>query len=201
MTESSNNQPAPRRASDDDEDSELLARVAKQDRDALTALYRRYHGPLLRFTQRLTGDIETAQEAVNDTMLVVWQSASAFAGRSKVSTWIMGIAYRKSMKLGTRLQRWTVRFKAADWPDVVERTARMEGHTQGLVERDLMYRAIQRLPPKQRAVVELTYYFGYSCAEIAEIVECPTNTVKTRMFHARARLKQLLPQLGHDSEH
>jgi RNA polymerase sigma-70 factor (ECF subfamily) len=64
-----------------------------------------------------------------------------------------------------------------------------------------MYRAIQRQPPKQRAVVELTYYFGYSCAEIAEIVECPTNTVKTRMFHARARLKQLLPQLGHDSEH
>ncbi|HUF72625.1 MAG TPA: sigma-70 family RNA polymerase sigma factor [Gammaproteobacteria bacterium] len=199
MAESLDNQPERRSASEDELDSDLLARVAKRDRHALTLLYGRYHGPLLRFTQRLTGDIETAQEAVNDTMLVVWQRASAFAGRSRVSTWIMGIAYRKAMKLRTRLQRWTVRFKAADWSNVVERTAGIEGHT-GLVERDLMYRAIQLLPPKQRAVVELTYYFGYSYDEIAEIVDCPTNTVKTRMFHARARLKQLLPQLGHGGE-
>jgi RNA polymerase sigma-70 factor, ECF subfamily len=188
------------RAAEDELDDELLARVARRDRAALTLLYSRYHGPLLRFSQRLTGDIETAQETVNDVMLVVWQSASAFAGRSKVSTWIMGIAYRKAMKLRTRMQRWTVRFKAADWSEVVERTAGIEGHTKGLAERDLMYRAIQLLPPKQRAVVELTYYFGYSYDEIAEIVGCPTNTVKTRMFHARARLKRLLPQLGHDGE-
>jgi RNA polymerase sigma-70 factor (ECF subfamily) len=200
MTESPYNETESRERSEDALDSELLRRVATRDRNALTLLYGRYHGPLLRFAQRLTGDVETAQEVVNDVMLVVWQSASAFAGRSKVSTWIMGIAYRKSMKLRTRLQRWTVRFKAADWATVVERTAGMEGHTQGLVERDLMYRAIQLLPPKQRAVVELTYYFGYSYDEIAEIVDCPTNTVKTRMFHARARLRQLLPQLGHDSE-
>lgn len=71
---------------------------------------------------------------------------------------------------------------------------------KGLAERDLMYRAIQLLPPKQRAVVELTYYFGHSYDEIAEIVACPTNTVKTRMFHARAKLKTLLPKLGHDTE-
>jgi RNA polymerase sigma-70 factor (ECF subfamily) len=200
MAESLDNQPERRGASEDELDSDLLARVAKRDRHALTLLYGRYHGPLLRFTQRLTGDIETAQEAVNDTMLVVWQRASAFAGRSRVSTWIMGIAYRKAMKLRTRLQRWTVRFKAADWSNVVERTAGIEGHTPGLVERDLMYRAIQLLPPKQRAVVELTYYFGYSYDEIAEIVDSPTNTVKTRMFHARARLKQLLPQLGYGGE-
>jgi RNA polymerase sigma-70 factor (ECF subfamily) len=198
MTTSPNSQHEQERAAEDALDSELLARVAQGDRAALTLLYRRYHGPVLRFAQRLTGDIETAQEAVNDVMLVVWQSAAAFAGRSRVSTWIMGIAYRKAMKLRTRLQRWTVRFKAADWSDVVERTVGIEGQTKGLTERDLMYRAIQLLPPKQRAVVELTYYFGYSYDEIAEIVDCPTNTVKTRMFHARARLKTLLPQLGHD---
>lgn len=200
MTTSSNSQREQERAAEDALDNELLGRVAQGDRAALTLLYRRYHGPVLRFAQRLTGDIETAQEAVNDVMLVVWQSASAFAGRSRVSTWIMGIAYRKAMKLGTRLQRWKVRFKAADWSDVVERTAGTEGHMKGLAERDLMYRAIQLLPPKQRAVVELTYYFGYSYDEIAEIVACPTNTVKTRMFHARAKLKTLLPKLGHDTE-
>lgn len=184
----------------DDEDLQLLKSVARGDRQALTRLYRRYHGPLLRFVQRLTGDIDTANEAVNDVMLVVWNRADSFGGRSKVSTWIMGIAYRKAMKLSARMQRWTQRFKAADWLEVVERSQALEGLTKELIERDLMYRAIQQLPEKQRAVVELTYYFGYTYDEIAEIVDCPANTVKTRVFHARARLKKLLPELGHDTQ-
>ena len=182
---------------DEEVDRELLARVAAGDRDALTSLYSRYYGSILRFVQRLTGDVDTACEVVNDVMLVVWQRADTFSGRSKVSTWILGIAWRKAMKLGRRLQRWTSRFKAAEWTEVIERYEGLQGQTKELIERDLMYRAIQQLPEKQRAVVELTYYFGYSYDEIAEIVDCPTNTVKTRMFYARARLRELLPQLGH----
>lgn len=183
-------------AIDDVSDDELLTRVAKRDRDALTQLYRRYYSQLLRFLQRLTGDLESAQEAVNDVMLVVWERASAFGGRSKVSTWIMGIAYRKALKSSKRLNNWRYRFKAADWVEVVEPVAHAGEHTSDQVLKDLLYRAILRLPAKQRAVVELTYYFGYSYEEIAEIVECPENTVKTRMFHARERLREILPQLG-----
>ncbi len=185
-------------SSNDEDDLRLVALVAQGDRAALTALYRRYHGPLLRFVQRMTGDIETAHEAVNDVMLVVWNRAASFSGRSRVSTWIMGIAYRKSMKLGARMHRWTRRFKAADWSEVVERSQALEGFTKEVIERDLMYRAIQQLPSKQRAVVELTYYFGYTYEEIAVIVDCPASTVKTRVFHARAKLRDLLPGLGHE---
>ena len=184
-------------APSDDSDEVLIARVAQRDRAALTSLYRRYHGPILRFVQRLTGDVDVASEAVNDLMLVVWERAATFAGNSKVSTWIMGIAYRKAMKLSSRRQRWVTRFKAADWSEVIERSEALEGLTKEVIERDLLYRALQRLPEKQRAVVELTYFFGYSYEEIAKIVDCPANTVKTRMFHARAKLKVLLPQLGH----
>jgi RNA polymerase sigma-70 factor (ECF subfamily) len=183
---------------DEEFDRELLRRITGGDRSALTVLYGRYYGAVLRFVHRLTGDLDSAQEAVNDVMLVVWGKAGTFAGKSKASTWIMGIAYRKAMKLRTRLQRWTVRFKAADWSDVVERTASLAGQTKDLMERDLMYRAVQLLPPKQRAVVELTYFYGYSYEEISEIVGCPVNTVKTRMFHARSRLRELLPRLGHE---
>lgn len=197
MTEKSGNRAQDDASIEDELDSQLLARVAERDRRALTELYRRYHGPILRFVQRLTGDIETANEAVNDVMLVVWQRASSFAGKSKVSTWILGIAYKRAMKLGGRLHRWTTRFKAAEWSEVVERSENLPGLTNDLVERDLMYRAIQQLPAKQRAVVELTYYFGHSYDEIAAIVDCPVNTVKTRMFHARARLRELLPRLGY----
>lgn len=190
-----------RKSSEEDAvDRELLARVAAGDRAALTVLYARYQGPILRFVQRLTGDIDEAYESVNDVMLVVWKRADTFSGKSKVSTWILGIAWRKAMKLGRRLQRWTSRFKAAEWTEVVERSESLQGHTKELIERDLMYRAMQQLPEKQRAVVELTYYFGYSYDEIAEIVGCPPNTVKTRMFHARARLRELLPRLGHRTD-
>ena len=197
MTSDPASQPEPVASAEDEQDAALVARVAGGDRSALTELYHRYHGRLLRFLQRLTGDLDSAHEGVNDVMLVVWQSAGKFAGRSRVSTWIMGIGYRKAMKFRTRLQRWTIRFKASDWSEVIERTAGIEGLTRDIVEKDLMNRAMQLLPPKQRAVVELTYFYGYSVDEIAEIVDCPPGTVKTRMFHARARLRELLPELGH----
>ena len=200
MRERSNSRPQPRVEADDALDVELVARVAGRNREALTILYGRYQARLLRFLHRLTGDLDSAHEAVNDVMLVVWNGADSFAGKSRVSTWIMGIAYRKAMKFRTRLQRWTVRFKAADWSETIERTAGIEGPMKELMEKDLMYRAMQLLPPKQRAVVELTYFFGFSYDEIADIVDCPANTVKTRMFHARARLRELLPRLGHDPQ-
>ena len=196
MSKGPDNHSAGPARSSDELDSELLSRIVNRDRAALTALYTSYHARLLRFVQRLTGDIETAQECVNDVMLVVWTSAESFGGRSRVSTWIMGIAYRKAMKLSTRLQRWTRRFKAAEWSETIERSVGVEGPMKDLIDKDLVYRAMQLLPPKQRAVVELTYFFDYSYDEIAEIVGCPANTVKTRMFHARARLKELLPELG-----
>ena len=198
MSKAPDNHLAGRTRFNDERDNELISRIVARDRTALTALYTSYHARLLRFVQRLTGDIETAQECVNDVMLVVWTSAEAFGGRSRVSTWIMGIAYRKAMKASTRQKRWTRRFKAADWAETIERSVGIEAHTKELIDKDLMYRAMQLLPPKKRAVVELTYYFGYSYDEIAEIVGCPTNTVKTRMFHARAHLKKLLQEFGLD---
>ena len=57
-------------------------------------------------------------------------------------------------------------------------------------------RALLAISPEQRAVVELTYYYGLSYQEISDVVGCPVNTVKTRMFHARRRLKDLLPEMG-----
>jgi RNA polymerase sigma-70 factor (ECF subfamily) len=60
----------------------------------------------------------------------------------------------------------------------------------------LLAKALGTLSPEQRAVVELTFYHGFSYPEIAAIVDCPVNTVKTRMFHARKRLGQLVSELG-----
>ena len=62
--------------------------------------------------------------------------------------------------------------------------------------RDWLVHALVQLPVEQRLAVELCYELGYSCEEISSIMNCPVNTVKTRLFHARAKLQKLLPALG-----
>jgi RNA polymerase sigma factor (sigma-70 family) len=179
-------------------DAELLARSNGGDRVAFHELYTKFYHPVLRFAYRVTGQLELAQEAVNDVMLVVWQDGRSFAGRSTVSTWIMGIAYRRALKLSERARRWSWRYAAVDFDGVAERSAAEPELTERAELHDLLERGLDRLPPEQRAVVELTYFFGCSYEEIAAIVGCPENTVKTRMFHARAKLRTILPRLGRD---
>jgi RNA polymerase sigma-70 factor (ECF subfamily) len=63
----------------------------------------------------------------------------------------------------------------------------------------LLHAGISELSTEHRQVVELTYFCGFSYQEIAAIADCPVNTIKTRMFHARRRLKRLLPRLAGDT--
>jgi RNA polymerase sigma-70 factor (ECF subfamily) len=186
------------RISDDSVDRALLARIVHGDRGALRELYQSYYHPLLRFIYRITGRLDLAQEGVNDVMLVVWRSSRAFGGRSSVSTWIMGIGYRKGLKLLAASRRWTNRIVSTPLDELVERSASGTGHSEDGELRDLLDEALRHLSPEHRAVVELTYFYGCSYEEIAAIAACPVNTVKTRMFHARAKLKKLLPLLGRD---
>jgi RNA polymerase sigma-70 factor (ECF subfamily) len=188
--------PARARFSEDHADRALLVRIASGDRDALRELYGCYYHPLLRFIYRITGRLDLAQEGVNDVMLVVWRSSRSFAGRSTVSTWVMGIGYRKALKLLAASRRWSDRFAAAAFDELVERSHPATEQSDDGDLRDLLDEALRHLSAEQRAVVELTYFYGCSYEEIAAIAACPINTVKTRMFHARAKLKKLLPALG-----
>lgn len=176
----------------------LLERIATGDNAALRELYLAYYHPLLRFMGRMTGNPELAKEGVNDVMLTVWRSTS-FERRSTVSTWIMGIAYRKALKLLEANQRWWSRFGSnlEDFADRPELGVEPREHAD---LRDMLDKALRELSPEQRAVVELTYFNGCSYEEIAGIAGCPVNTVKTRMFHARAKLRRLLPALALDEQ-
>jgi RNA polymerase sigma-70 factor (ECF subfamily) len=196
MDKGLNTQPGRARISDNSVDLALLGRISHGDRAALRDLYTTYYHPLLRFIYRITGRLDLAQEGVNDVMLVIWRNSRAFGGRSTVSTWIMGIAYRKALKLLAASRRWTSRVSSTPIEDLVERSEPgLEQSSDGDL-RDLLDEALRHLSAEHRAVVELTYFYGCSYEEIAAIAECPVNTVKTRMFHARAKLKKLLPALG-----
>jgi RNA polymerase sigma-70 factor (ECF subfamily) len=162
-------------------EEELLRRIAQGDEAALEELYGDYYPRLARFVLRVTRDVELAREIINDVFMVIWRSARQFRGESTVSTWILGITYRRALKSARR-------YRAAPVPPGEADPPCDEVHFRCL---DLDS-SLARLSHEQRATVELAYYFGYSYKEIAEIMGCPENTVKTRMFHARRTLKSLL---------
>jgi RNA polymerase sigma-70 factor (ECF subfamily) len=196
MDEVRHARPARAPFSDDATDLVLLTRINDGDREALRELYTLYYHPLLRFIYRLTGQLELAKEGINDVMLVVWKSGRSFGGKSKVATWIMGIAYHRSLKILEKSRRWSDRVAAVDFDEWIERSGGGEEHSEQADLRDWLDQGLRQLSPEHRAVVELTYFYGCSYEEIAAIAACPVNTVKTRMFHARAKLKRLLPALG-----
>jgi RNA polymerase sigma-70 factor (ECF subfamily) len=172
------------------QDLDLLGAVARGDTQALDALYLGYHRRLARFLSRIAPRYDTVEEIINDTFMVVWQHAKEFRGASRVSTWIIGIAYRialKSLRGNDGLQRAQ---SSNDLPEEsVDPTAAAE-------LRDWIAHALNHLPLEQRLTLELAYHMGHSIEEIAEITGCPSGTVKARMFHAREKLRRSLPALG-----
>ena len=180
--------------SGDAHELELLHRTAAGDRSAFEALYHVYHRRLARFLTRMTRHPDLAEEIINDTMWIVWQHAGEFRGASRVSTWVMGIAYRRALKA---FRRASVKLVPVEY-DAVDDAAQTDAcaEVEGFERVELVTHALAELPLEQRLVVELTYYLGHSCAEIAEILDCPVNTVKTRMFHARRKLRTRLPALS-----
>ena len=167
---------------------ELLRLVAQQDRAAFRELYLAYHGRLARFLMRMMSRHDVIEEVINDTLWTVWLKAGDYRGESLVSTWIVGIAYRRALKaLRTEHSRRTLQIdEPPQAPDVQARNEEREWLDCGLAE----------LPFEQRMVLELSYLLGHSCEEIATIMQCPVNTVKTRMSYAREKLRASLPRLA-----
>jgi RNA polymerase sigma-70 factor, ECF subfamily len=162
----------------------LLRRVVDRDRAAFRSLYHALRPALVRHLYRLLRRADKVDEVLNDVMWVVWQNAGSFRGDAQVTTWVLGIATFKSHRARAHLLRELDHVELlADGDDVAEPPTDLG--------RDLA-EGLAQLSAEHRSALELTYYFGYSCAEIAHLLNCPVGTVKTRLFHARRRLKHLL---------
>jgi RNA polymerase sigma factor (sigma-70 family) len=172
----------------DAEEALWLAQVAAGDRKAFERLYRGYFPRLGRFIGRMTHSTALVEEIINDTMLVVWRRAGSYDGSSKVSTWVFGIAWRKARKALAMVDE-PVESDPAAYTDE-QPSPEQQALADQLARR--LAGAVGSLPYPQRLAVVLTYFHGMEYAEIATIADCPVNTVKTRMFHARRRLKELL---------
>lgn len=175
----------------DERERALLAGVARRERVDFEELYKLYHRPLERFLFRMSVSPELAGEIINDTFYVVWSNADRFRGESRVSTWIMGIAYRRALKA---LQRSRTIAQLED-----DESFGTDAEDRSSVNRELedwILQGLNELPAEQRLAVELVYYFGHSLEEIGEIMGCRASTIKARMFHARARLRSVLSRLA-----
>lgn len=174
---------------DRDDELRLIARVADRDMDAFERLYRLYHPRLSRFLFNFLRRPPVIEEVLNDTMMAVWEGARSFNGASKLSTWIFTIAYRKAARAARR----------QDEPREDDRSETLVSLDMGPDEsvaqqrrEALLADAVDTLSPEHRAVVNLTYFHEMGYREIAGIMDCPVDTVKTRMFHARRHLRRKL---------
>jgi RNA polymerase sigma factor (sigma-70 family) len=176
--------------STDEEDLALIARVVARDLRAFESLYRAYHPRVLRFLSLLTPRGTIVEESLNDTMLAVWQRAHTYNRESKLSTWIFAIAYRTACKA---MRRQDAPVEDSGAGEQQAGTAHDPELKRSEVEtRAALMRALGDLSHEQRNVLVLTYFHNLSYAEIAQIMDCPVDTVKTRMFHGRRRLRALL---------
>ena len=173
------------------DDTLLILAIQSRDRAALERLYLSYHGRLAWFLARITRRPEDIEEIINDTFVVVWTHATAFRSESLVSTWITGIAYRLAMhSIRQQKRRLTVWCCAGI---IAEQCADPTREAEATNWLDC---ALDRLPVKLRVTVTLAYQMGFSIEEISQITRTPTRTVKSRMFHARLRLREAVAERG-----
>jgi len=186
-----------RRDDCENSDASLLSSIAKGDQTALHALFARHSTRVYRYSLRLTGSTTIAEETVSDVFLEVWCSASSYAGRSQVSTWLLGIARHKAL---SALQRSNELQLDEQIAFAIEDPA--DNPEQILLKRSrasVIERCVGQLSRSQRDVIELFYLREKPVAEVVAIVGASKSTVKTRMFYGRSRMAELLRQAGIES--
>jgi RNA polymerase sigma-70 factor (ECF subfamily) len=179
-------------------DEALIRAIARGNSVAMRTLFDRHRGKVFRFLQRLMRSEASADELTSDVFLEIWRNAGRFEGRSVVATWILAIARFKALSR-LRHERECELDDAtaaqlpddADGPELV-----LQRKDRGKILRNLL----SRLSGDHREVIDLIYYHDKSIDEVAQIVNIPVNTVKTRMFYARKRLARELAQAGMQPE-
>jgi len=170
--------------------SGLLAHIAAGDEAALTGLYRQMEQPVYRFALSRLRDPHAAAEVLTETMIDVWHNAGQFEGRSKVSTWIFGIARYKVLDILRMQGKHAHDEFDPDMPD--EDTPTACEWVAALEDAGALRHCLDDLPDTQREVVHFAFFQDMHYDDIAAITQCPAGTVKSRMFHARRALRRCL---------
>jgi RNA polymerase sigma-70 factor (ECF subfamily) len=172
-----------------DEDSGLIARARSGDRAGLDALLRRHHDRLYAVCRRVTGSDADAADALQNTLIAVVRGLYNFDGRCRFSTWTYRIAVNASLDEVRRRSRRPI--ASAD-------IAEPEPHDDfdNVADRLDADAALRKLSPDHRAAIVLRDVCGLDYAEIAEVLDLPAGTVRSRIARGRAALVPLLADPG-----
>lgn len=168
----------------------LMRLVAAGHAPAFEELYTLYGSAVYNYTLRLVNEPAVSEEILQEVFLVLWRNARSFRAEAKVKTWLLRIAHHQAVS-------WLRRRRPLAWPseELESDEDLLDDHLVQRWKTDVVRAAILQLPPKQRAVIELSFAHGLSYAEIAEVMDCPVGTVKSRMSYA---LHTLTEQLTRD---
>jgi RNA polymerase sigma-70 factor, ECF subfamily len=173
-------------------DEALVALVARADEDALAELYDRFGRVAYGLALRIVRDPALAEDAVQEGFLAVWRSAARFvAERAKASTWILTLTHRRAVDLVRREQP-----RRAEPLDVAPHGSSDDTQEEAWLRlrRTRVQEALKQLPDKQREAIELSYYGGFTQSELADRLDEPLGTIKSRMFSGLSNLRDLLAE-------
>ncbi|MBT98329.1 MAG: RNA polymerase subunit sigma-70 [Dehalococcoidia bacterium] len=184
------------------DDHQLIQRISQVDKDALEALYTRYQTPVYSLAMFMLKQPALAEEATQDIFLNIWLKASSFnAERGQPRGWIMSVAHHKIIDLIRSRKRTIVNTDPADYetldllPDGGVPT---ETQVERSLERERIMRALETIPENQREVIMLAYFGGLSQSEMAEKLDQPLGTIKTRVRLAMQKLRTVLENDGYE---
>jgi RNA polymerase sigma-70 factor, ECF subfamily len=179
-------------------DDELIKAISGGDRNAMRLLYARHSVRIFRFAMRIVSDESVAEDVVNEVFLDVWRKAGGFEGRSQVSTWLLAITRFKALAMGRRRPLDPLDDEVCETiEDGADDPETVMGKRQ---TSSLLFRCLEKLSPAHREIIDLVYYHDKAVDEVAEIIQVPRNTVKTRMFYARNHLAKLLAEARLDRD-
>jgi RNA polymerase sigma-70 factor (ECF subfamily) len=177
------------------EDAALLRLIARGQTDALDELYKRYNRLVFSLALAMVSDRAVAAEITLDVFTDIWRRADTYrAERAKVSTWLTAIARHRAIdalrRSSARPESQSVSWDELPTPDPYD----LEDHVERILKRERVRAAIAQLPLEQRQTLALAYFKGYTQREIAELLDQPLGTVKTRIRMAMQKLRRLLAE-------
>lgn len=174
-------------------DLDLIREICEQSSMALMQFYQRYRQTITGFVMSRLNSEADCNEILNDVLHTVWTSAGSFGSRSSVRTWVLGITHHKTVDY-LRKQHREKRIQnelGLDQESYIPENC-VDQAMSALSDITIVRKCLQQLSPAHREVLHLAFYEDLSCSQIAEVLECPLGTVKTRIMHAKNKMKQLL---------
>jgi RNA polymerase sigma-70 factor (ECF subfamily) len=172
-------------------DADLIVKIGNGDSAAFEELYRRFARPVLGLALRLLGDRGRAEDAAQETFAAIWRSANSFSPeRGSGSAWLFAVARHAIIDRARQRVELVVE-------EPIEEAAVEAGPAEAVEQTWLVWQvhaALERLPERERVVLELAYWSGLSQSEVASYLNVPLGTVKTRTRAGLARLAPLLEE-------